>query len=323
MDNILNITNGDCAVEVMKKADIPGVFLPWRDVLHDGPVPMDLSLEELSKFRAKFIVSRGWGTPDKIHQDFVDRDNTLKTFREFDKIILWFEHDLYDQLQILQILDWFNQNKQNEIPPSLICRDTYLGPLSADEMKSLLKYEEVITDKQLLLASKAWLAFRSDTPEEWFSLLNTDTSSLPFLENAIIRLLEEYPDSTTGLSRTAQQALKCISEGEKLPGKVFGCSQDLEGSIFMGDSSFWVILHELLGSNPSLLTLPEGKKLTLPTSPDQVLSITSAAVDVLSGKNNWLDSVNLDRWIGGVHLTSNNVWCWNSDSQTIVKRIVN
>lgn len=37
MRNILNITNGDCAVEIMKKADISGVFLPWRDVLHDGP----------------------------------------------------------------------------------------------------------------------------------------------------------------------------------------------------------------------------------------------------------------------------------------------
>ena len=323
MDNILNITNGDCAVEVMKKADIPGVFLPWRDVLHDGPVPMDLSLEELSKVRAKFIFSRGWGAPDKIHQDFVDRDNTLKTFREFDKIILWFEHDLYDQLQILQILDWFNQNKQNEIPLSLICRDTYLGPLSVDEMKSLLEYEEDITDWHLSLASKAWSAFRSNTPQEWFSLLSVDTSPLPFLEAAIKRLLEEYPNSKTGLSRTAQQAVRCISENEKLPGKVFGCSQDMEDSIFMGDSSFWIILDELLASIPPLLTLPEGKKLTLPTSSDQELRITSTGMDVLAGKNNWLDSVNLDRWIGGVHLTSNNVWCWNSDSQTIVKRAVN
>ena len=53
MRNILNITNGDCAVEIMKKAEIPGVYLPWQDVLHDGPVPEGLSLKELSKIRAK------------------------------------------------------------------------------------------------------------------------------------------------------------------------------------------------------------------------------------------------------------------------------
>jgi hypothetical protein len=30
---VLNITNGDCAVEIMKKAGIAGDYLPWRDVL--------------------------------------------------------------------------------------------------------------------------------------------------------------------------------------------------------------------------------------------------------------------------------------------------
>jgi len=323
MSDILNITNGDCAVDVMKKANIPGIFLPWRDILHDGPVPKGLSLEELSQVRAKFIISRGWGTEEDIVRDFVERDNILKSFREFKKIILWFEHDLYDQLQILQILDWFYHNGQNEIPLSLICKDTYLGPLSADEMKNLLKYEEAITNEQLLLASKAWSAFRSNTPEEWFSLLSINTSALPFLESAILRLLEEYPNSTNGLSRTAQQALECISGGEKLPGKVFGCSQDLEDSMFMGDSSFWVILRELLYSNPPLLKLPKGKKLSLSASTDKELTITPEGMDVLSGKSNWLDSADLNRWIGGVHLKPNNFWCWNADSRSIVKRMVN
>lgn len=36
---MLNITNGDSAVEIMKAAKSEGVFLPWQDVLHDGPVP--------------------------------------------------------------------------------------------------------------------------------------------------------------------------------------------------------------------------------------------------------------------------------------------
>ena len=48
MQNILNITNGDSSVEIMTKAGIPGVYLPWRDVLHEGPVPNGLSLEALS-----------------------------------------------------------------------------------------------------------------------------------------------------------------------------------------------------------------------------------------------------------------------------------
>lgn len=319
MRNILNITNGDCAVDIMKKAGIAGKFLPWRDVLHDGPVPKGLGLEALSEIRAEFIISRNWGEPEVIKRDFIERDGILKSFQEYEKVILWFEHDLYDQLQIIQILDWFHENGKNKVELSLICRDKYLGMLSPNEMKELLNYEEPVTKKHLLLSSKAWSAFRENSPELWIQLLNEDISALPFLKGAVIRMLEEYPSCYNGLSRTGQQALKIITRGEKLANKVFGLSQELEERMFLGDSSFWVILQEFLDSSPALLKLPDGKKLTLPTAKDQELTITSAGFEVLSGKRNWLEITNFDRWVGGVHLEPSNVWCWNSDSSFIKK----
>ena len=319
MDNILNITNGDCAVEIMKTANIPGTFLPWRDVLHDGPVPAGLTLEALSEVRANFIIDRGWGTPENIKRDFIERDNTLKLFETYEKVILWFEHDLYDQLQILQILDWFDQNRPKDSSLSIICVDKYLGMLSPEEMATLYQYEEPVTEKHFELSKKAWSAFRADTPEQWAALLKVDTTTLPFLEGAILRLLEEYPNCTNGLSRTAQQALKIISQGEKRPGRVFGAFQDTEERKFMGDSSFWEILNQLLDSSPPLLELPEGKELTLPTNSDQELTITPQGEEVLSGKRNWLELMQIDNRIGGVHLTPDNIWCWDSAAKRIVE----
>lgn len=320
MQNILNITNGDSAVAIMKKAKIPGEFLPWRDVLHDGPVPEGLTLEKLSEVRAKFIIEKGWGKPENIRQDFIERDNTLKSFDAYKKVILWFEHDLYDQLQILQILDWFRQNGANTTDLSIICVDNYLGMLSPEEMTALHKLEKPVTEKQLELSSKAWAAFRSNSPEKWAALLKMDTSPLPFLDGAVLRLLEEYPNRINGLSRTAEQALKIISQGEKRPGRVFGLFQDSEERRFMGDSSFWEILHQLLNSSPPLLILPQGKTLTLPTSPDQELTITPQGEEVLSGKRNWLALVKIDQWIGGVHLTPDNTWCWDSRTHNIARQ---
>ena len=243
MENILNITNGDSAVKIMKAANIPGVFLPWRDVLHDGPVPAGLTLEKLSEVRANFIIESGWGSPENIKQDFIERDNTLKSFEKYEKVILWFEHDLYDQLQILQIIDWFDKNRPKDSSLSIICVDKYLGMLSPEEMATLFQYEEPVTEEHYELSSEAWSAFRTDTPEQWVALLQMDTTKLPFLEGAILRLLEEYPNCSNGLSRTAQQALKIISQGEKRAGRVFGAFQDSEERKFMGDSSFWEILH--------------------------------------------------------------------------------
>ena len=98
MIETLNIVNGDACIHIMKKAHIKGDFLPWRDFLHEGAVPANLSLEALSKIRAKFISNYGLGSLEKIKKDFEARDRKLKSYKLYDKVVLWFEHDLYDQL---------------------------------------------------------------------------------------------------------------------------------------------------------------------------------------------------------------------------------
>ena len=304
----------------MEMADIPGVFLPWQDVLHEGPVPEGLALEELSEVRAKYIIDQGWGAREAIERAFRERDNTLKSFGDYEKVILWFEHDLYDQLQMLQILAWFHENRPKKDTLSIICVDRYLGMLSPDEMAALYQFQQTVNESQLALANTAWSAFRASSPEQWFALLKTETSALPFLNGAIVRLLEEYPSCFNGLSRTARQALEIICQVEKKPGRVFALYQESEERRFLGDLSFWKILNECLTSTPPLLAMSTGKEMTLPANPDQELSITEEGKEVLSGNRNWLELVQLDRWIGGVHLTSDHIWCWDSGSASIAKR---
>jgi hypothetical protein len=320
MARILNITNGDSAVDIMLQAKIPGIFLPWRDVLHDGPVPEGLSLQALSQLRAKFIAQRGWGDAEQIQKDFTERDNVLKNFEQYDRVILWFEHDLYDQLQLIQILDWFNFNNPQQLPLSIICTDQYLGTLSAQQLSSLFEFEIPVTQHHLDLSSKAWSAFRASTPLEWQALLETDTSPLPFLQGAIIRMLQEYPACENGLSRTARQALTIVGQNVTHPGQVFAASQQAEQRVFLGDSSFWEILNEMLASTPSLLKLAEGTEIKRPVIPNQKLSITAAGKAVLANELNWLDIFPTDRWIGGVHLTQDALWCWNEAEGCVVAK---
>src|SRR6185369_11209179 len=104
---MLHITNGDTAVQTLESGGVAGDILPWRDVLHDGPVPADLSLDELSRVRARFIADCGWGEFEDVVADFESRDRTLTSFGDHGEVTLWFEHDLYDQLQLIQLLDYF------------------------------------------------------------------------------------------------------------------------------------------------------------------------------------------------------------------------
>lgn len=320
METILNITNGDSAVELMHAANLPGDYLPWRDVLHEGPVPENKSLEELSKIRTSYIVGRGWGTADAISESFITRDRQLKNCHHYDKVILWFEHDLYDQLQILQVLDWFFRNSNIGVSLSMVCVDQYLGMQSPDTFKQLIVFEKPVSQKQLLLANQAWVAFCKSTPEHWFYLLNEDTSALPFLEGAIVRLLEEYPSASNGLSRTAHKSLSILIEGELSPGKLFGRYMGTEERQFLGDLSYWGILQTLLDEKLMTLDVADGESSQLPCGSNSQLSITPLGIAVLQGEKNFLEHGRLDRCIGGVHLTAENTWCWDADSHTIIKK---
>ena len=49
---VLHVTNGDCTVEIMRRAHVVGDIVAWRDVLHEGPVPA-LGPAELRPVRAR------------------------------------------------------------------------------------------------------------------------------------------------------------------------------------------------------------------------------------------------------------------------------
>ena len=71
---MLHVTNGDSTVHGLREAGLGGDTLPWRDVLHEGPVPADLSEDELDEVRADFIAAHGWAPFEEVRAQFVERE---------------------------------------------------------------------------------------------------------------------------------------------------------------------------------------------------------------------------------------------------------
>ncbi|NOZ89922.1 MAG: DUF1835 domain-containing protein [Epsilonproteobacteria bacterium] len=313
MNKILNIVNGDAVSNRLKESGIADTFIPWGDFLHDGPVPEALSLEELSKVRAKFISQKGLGEFSDIYKEFQKRDKMLKTFKEYNKIFLWFENDLYDQLQLIQILDWFAKFASEKNNIYIIYPDNYLIKSNPKELYNFSLYNrELVTHSHFITAKKAWATFCADTPYSLHKLLNDDTESLPFLKDAVKRILEEYPNSINGLSKTAHQALLSISNNIHNPNDIFINYQKNEHRPFMGEIIFFLLLKELVEAN-LLNSTKEGKYLEL----------TTLGKEILKGEKNLFNHTKVDRWIGGVHITNKNSWCWDIKSKNIIKYKVN
>ena len=121
------MTNGNSTVPELRATGLAHHILCWRDALHDGPVP-DVPDDELRRIRARFLAGENaadLGTAE----EFTER-GALEAHRDGD-YVLWFEADLYDQLQLIQIVA---KLAELQVPPSritLICIGEY--PTFKDE----------------------------------------------------------------------------------------------------------------------------------------------------------------------------------------------
>ena len=139
----------------------------------------------------------------------------------YDELVLWFEHDLFDQLNLIQLLAWIHARLPEGKPVSLICINAFpgrphfkgLGELTAEELGPLIGTRQPVGRAQFELALRAWDAFRDPAPETLDRLRREDSTPLPYLAAAIARFLQDYPWTSDGLSRTERRLFELASGG--------------------------------------------------------------------------------------------------------------
>lgn len=329
----LHITNGDVAANIIKQSVVSGDVLPWRDPMHHGPFPADIALEKLSRIRAQYLSAPGVDIAE-AERDFRLRDEHLRAASQYENIILWFEHDLLDQLQILQILDWFGDTDFGDATLEIICIGSFpgieqfrgIGELDGAQMASLFDKRLTVSAAATLLAKSGWAAFRSEDPRKLFRFMQGELGSLPFLRSALLRHFEEYPSTRNGLSRTENQLLSLVSNGVDGPVEMFTQNMDFESALYIGDWSTFSTISVLCEA--SLLTCQSGPFLYPPGSMKdrqafqaQRFSLTEVGTSVLNGERHAADLINRDLWLGGIHLRSDRpMWTWDATKAGLVLR---
>jgi hypothetical protein len=321
----LHLTNGTAVIPGMRAAGVEGTIVPWEDALHDGPVPLGLNVAAMCGRRAEFLASCGWGRAETLGRMLAERDGALETAASrldpagaesrarVDEIVLWFEFDLYDQLQLLQVLDRLPLDGTPRV--TAVADDEYLGLLTPPRLGEIFAARREVTSAERIAARDAWTAFRSPDPRVIIDVLPRVTV-LRHMAGALRRHLEQFPSIENGLSRTEQQAMETVAGGIWRAGDVFVRSHlNKEAAFFMGDSTFLAHIAALLRSPRPLLSTPRGRvSLTL----DDDLALTDDGVQLLEGKLDRVRVCGIDRWLGGVQLSGTGpVWRWDRERQSV------
>ena len=319
----LVITNGDSAASLLKAAGKDAELLPWRDVLHVGAVPVTATLEEQSTIRASALEEAGLAQGPGLRAGFAERDALVGAHDRFDRIELWFEHDLYDQLQLIQILDYFAGQDLPQGKLVLVQADTYLTDYTPEEVLGLEANARPVAAPDLEICGMMWTAFRQATPELYAAQLEGPATPLPYARPAIQRMLEELPAPRSGLPRTGRQMLQALADGADTAGKLFPAATAHDDPKFMGDQPFWRILEDLgLADEPLISGLSERFNIGWDRSEmkgyfSTPLALTAFGRDVLEGRADHAGVNSIDMWLGGTHVTNDNLWRWDPDTRSL------
>jgi Domain of unknown function (DUF1835) len=301
----LHLTNGTAIFEKVRAVAADDPIVAWKDVLHEGPVPSGLGPAALRERRVDFLASADAASRAELAREFDARDRALdEAIARADEIVLWFEHDLYDQLHLIQILD----RVPVDGPPlvTLVQTSTYLGYQPASDYPALLEGRQLVTSTQRLAARDAWQAFRSPDPRAIVDA-RPRVTALPHLAPALLRHLEQFPSVRNGLSRTEQATLEVVAGGITRARDVFVATQQREEAFFMGDAGFFFHISSIQrASCPLLRTYGD------------VIELTPDGERVLKGEIDRIARCGLDRWLGGVYLSgAGPMWRWDTERRVL------
>ena len=262
--SILHVANGHATTGLIELSGLPGRTEIWADPLNEGPVPGNVSDDELLHVRARFLASHPM-TPMTSPPICAGGATPLTTPTRYDELVLWFEHDLFDQLNLIQLLAHLGGTAAIETDHAGLHRSVsrpseLQGPRRAGACATSQRLFDDAAAGRTRRSSR-WRRGRGrriDRPTRARSrrCSQADTSALPFLARALARHLEEFPSDADGLSRSERRLMEqAIGGPGRSPRRVSRGCTTARPRYYIADSWFVDRAHELASASPALVDL--------------------------------------------------------------------
>jgi hypothetical protein len=218
MDKILHISNGGSLTKKLIELEFKEPILSWEEMLCEGPTTYEIETRKLFRLRQNFLSENYDIEIDfKAYKKEIDK---LDDPDQYSEIILWFEYDLFCQINMLAVINLLEQRKIKK-PIYLVCSGRVKGEkelkglseLSKNQLLSHYKKKKLLDQDDIELAKTLWGIY-CGKDHNLFKPFITQKSSFEYLGNCLKAHLMRFPDSITGLGTLEQNILKLLEKYE-------------------------------------------------------------------------------------------------------------
>lgn len=272
--NILHITNGGYLTKYLNELEITGEKLTWQEILCEGPTQEMVHTNEFIELRSDFLSEFY-----NVQLDFKKIEfgtEQLNTPERYSEIVLWFEYDLFCNINMIAVISLLKQ-KKIELPIYLVCSGRVAGEKTLKaltELKSgqLIKHYKnkvLLNESDIDLAKTVWGIY-CGKDHNLLKPFIVQSSSFQYLSNCLKAHLERFPDPTDGLNILEKNILKLVRDNTiNSRHHLLGYALNYQGYYGFGDMQIERIIDDLS---------------EFFTETDKSLTLNSSGQDVLIGK---------------------------------------
>jgi len=306
----LHITNGDSITErLLQLRLVNDNVVVWREMLCEGPTQYELEKKSAILKRKEFLNQYYQIPPKVFDQKFVTELDKIKNIKQYNEIILWFEYDLFCQVNMIAVISLLIRNHIKNIPIYLVCSGRVeeekglkgLGELTDQQLIAHYQNKILLNQDDLILADYVWALYCESNPKKIAAAI-TRKSSFPYLSIALRAHLQRFPNMLTGLNVLEHNILKMISSHDiKNLKQLMGYALEYQGYYGYGDMQMKRViarLFQFLKQTQDQLLLSERGKLAL------------------EEKKNFYTTQNLDWYYGGVRKFD---YLYNNETHSLLK----
>ncbi|MBR0652595.1 DUF1835 domain-containing protein [Roseomonas terrae] len=320
----LHIRCGSDIGAALVEAGFTGDFLEYSDPFCQGPVTAAPGwLEQRVDFLTDAYGQGAGMTRETIAAKLArEEDGLASAAARYGRVVLWFEHDSYDQLILARCLSAFA-----EAPPrclELISPAGYpggtrfigLGQLPPEALRLLWAERVPVSDCALRAGQAVWDALRAPDPRALAGIASTGTAALPQLGRAVRRHCQELPGTRDGLGLTQRLILQLVAEAPRRAGEVYSrLMMEREPLPWMTDLMFHDTVEAMRRAAEPVFS-GSFEETEDRQWPQERLTATPLGRAVLAGEVDWMALRPPPRWVGGVFIPDA-APCWRWDEAMV------